>query len=619
MRNLLKNITLRIHAMKTVHLAIPIAQSFERLQYMDFSQCFSIDRIPFVVKKPSELSKITAIIHPFLVQISLTLIYSETTGKLENSGFMSRFILQLQEYLGFSYELSTADNAERNNLLKNNTVHLAIPIAQSFESLQYMDFSQCFSIDRIPFVVKKPSELSKITAIIHPFLVQFKDINNNICEDNGNTQKIFCDPVHGQISFNALCLKIIDTPEFQRLRLIKQLGFLYTVYPGANNNRFEHSLGVAYLSKKFILELRNNQPELNITDQEINCVQIAGLCHHLGHGPFSHSWERFMRKCRKKRKDESKPWNHEEVSIKIFDYLVRKYKLEEEFQRYNIDKTKINFIRDLMKGKPTCDERTFLFQHEEVSIKIFDYLVRKYKLEEEFQRYNIDKTKINFIRDLMKGKPTCDERTFLFQIVNNEESGLDVDKWDYYFRDCLYLGIKCGFEYKRLMQFARVNDVDGKKVICFRDKVRNLLFNTFFKNIFDPLLEADGNVLAPNGKNFQFYNWTNAVNREEEYIALIMRNFCMMTDSAVYDSLKYSKIEKVRNILDIVERRFQNSKIYQTVSHWSVAEKPDKKTVKAAIMKCAQELSPDEKRDFYKKYETDFELREEHFKIQIVT
>ncbi|XP_023224762.1 deoxynucleoside triphosphate triphosphohydrolase SAMHD1-like [Centruroides sculpturatus] len=249
-------------------------------------------------------------------------------------------------------------------------------------------------------------------------------INNNICVDNGNTQKIFCDPVHGQISFNALCLKIIDTPEFQRLRFIKQLGFLYTVYPGANNNRFEHSLGVAYLSKKFLLELRNNQPELNITDQEINCVQIAGLCHDLGHGPFSHSWERFMRKCRKKRKDESKPWNHEEVSIKIFDYLVRKYKLEEEFQRYNIDKTKINFIRDLMKGKPTCDERTFLFQ-----------------------------------------------------IVNNEESGLDVDKWDYYLRDCLYLGIKCGFEYKRLMQFARVNDVDGKKVICFRDKVRNLLFN----------------------------------------------------------------------------------------------------------------------------------------------
>ncbi|XP_023224756.1 deoxynucleoside triphosphate triphosphohydrolase SAMHD1-like [Centruroides sculpturatus] len=410
-------------------------------------------------------------------------------------------------------------------------------------------------------------------------------INNNICEDNGNTQKIFCDPVHGQISFNALCLKIIDTPEFQRLRFIKQLGFLYTVYPGANNNRFEHSLGVAYLSKKFLLELRNNQPELNITDQEINCVQIAGLCHDLGHGPFSHSWERFMRKCRKKRKDESKPWNHEEVSIKIFDYLVRKYKLEEEFQRYNIDKTKINFIRDLMKGKPTCDERTFLFQ-----------------------------------------------------IVNNEESGLDVDKWDYYLRDCLYLGIKCGFEYKRLMQFARVNDVDGKKVICFRDKVVSTVYKNFLTRselhhaayqhrmnrrieriIFDALLEADGKVLAPNGENFQFYNWTNAVNREEEVIELTMRNFCMMTDNAVYDSLKYSKIEKVRNILDIVERRFQNSKIYQTVSHWSVAEKPDKKTIKAAIMKCAQELSPDEKRDFYKKYGTDFELREEDFKIQIIS
>ncbi|GBO08813.1 Deoxynucleoside triphosphate triphosphohydrolase SAMHD1 [Araneus ventricosus] len=55
--------------------------------------------------------------------------------------------------------------------------------------------------------------------------------------------KIFCDPVHGQISVHPACVAIIDTPQFQRLRYIKQTGFLEYVYPGATHNRFSHSLG----------------------------------------------------------------------------------------------------------------------------------------------------------------------------------------------------------------------------------------------------------------------------------------------------------------------------------------------------------------------------------------
>lgn len=59
----------------------------------------------------------------------------------------------------------------------------------------------------------------------------------------------------------------------------------------------------------------------------------------------------------------------------------------------------------------------------------------------------------------------------LKKIVANERNGIDVDKWDYFARDCHMLGIKNTFDHTRCMKFARVVEVDGEKQICFRDKV----------------------------------------------------------------------------------------------------------------------------------------------------
>ena len=57
------------------------------------------------------------------------------------------------------------------------------------------------------------------------------------------------------------------------------------------------------------------------------------------------------------------------------------------------------------------------------------------------------------------------------QIVANKRNGIDVDKWDYFARDCYHLGIRNVFDHRRFMKFARVVNVHGQPQICSRDKV----------------------------------------------------------------------------------------------------------------------------------------------------
>lgn len=85
-----------------------------------------------------------------------------------------------------------------------------------------------------------------------------------------------------------------DTPQFQRLRDLKQLGVTHFIFPGASHHRFEHSIGVSVLANRVINGLKFRQPELDVSERDIKCVTLAGLCHDLGHGPFSHAFEEWL-------------------------------------------------------------------------------------------------------------------------------------------------------------------------------------------------------------------------------------------------------------------------------------------------------------------------------------
>lgn len=104
------------------------------------------------------------------------------------------------------------------------------------------------------------------------------------------------DAVHGDIYLTSEELRILDTPQMQRLRGVRQLGTAYLVYPGAQHSRFEHSIGVAETARRMIEAIQRNaelEPAelLGIPEREARIIRIAALVHDCTHIPHGHGIE----------------------------------------------------------------------------------------------------------------------------------------------------------------------------------------------------------------------------------------------------------------------------------------------------------------------------------------
>ncbi len=110
-------------------------------------------------------------------------------------------------------------------------------------------------------------------------------------------ERIYRDSVHNIIRIETvsrtgnLLVSLVDTPEFQRLRRIRQLGLAYFTYQAAEHSRFAHSLGAFHLATRILDRLRERY---SISDEEHASVRIAALLHDIGHGPFSHVVESIL-------------------------------------------------------------------------------------------------------------------------------------------------------------------------------------------------------------------------------------------------------------------------------------------------------------------------------------
>ncbi|KAF7819598.1 deoxynucleoside triphosphate triphosphohydrolase SAMHD1-like protein isoform X1 [Senna tora] len=183
----------------------------------------------------------------------------------------------------------------------------------------------------------------------------------------------------------------------------------HMVYPGAVHSRFEHSLGVYWLAGESVEKLKSYQGmELGIDKFDIQTVKLAGLLHDVGHGPFSHLFERnFL-----PRVISGSHWSHERMSVNMVDYIVDQHHID-------VDSEMIKRVKEMILASS------------------------------EFAP-----------------PKSSSEKSFLYDIVANGRNGIDVDKFDYIVRDCRACGLGCSFEFQRLLETMRVLDDE----ICYRAK-----------------------------------------------------------------------------------------------------------------------------------------------------
>ncbi len=108
-------------------------------------------------------------------------------------------------------------------------------------------------------------------------------------------KKQIYDSVHGYIGLTDVELKVINSPLFQRLKSITCLGTVNFVYPGATNNRLEHSLGTMFMMQQFLSHVRVNGSIVDDKDT-VQMMRLAALLHDIGHYPLSHTTEHVIMK-----------------------------------------------------------------------------------------------------------------------------------------------------------------------------------------------------------------------------------------------------------------------------------------------------------------------------------
>lgn len=246
------------------------------------------------------------------------------------------------------------------------------------------------------------------------------------------SRKEINDPLWGTISLSGAEVAVLDSPLLQRLRLIRQLGVVHWVYPGAIHTRFEHTLGVVrqvqYLSAAINeLGVQEGLQEL-IPQDKVNLLRLAALLHDIGHAAFSHVSERALEDLQAL---SSVPIEFEKIHraenrslSEIFAYFVAKSPSMREFLKT-------------------------IIAHDNDYIRL-----------NKAQNANLEEIVESVSRAII-GRSVDDRLPLLHEIISGP---FDADKLDYFVRDARNAGTPSLLDISRLIQKIALREFDATEL-----------------------------------------------------------------------------------------------------------------------------------------------------------
>ncbi|MBI2195124.1 MAG: HD domain-containing protein [Planctomycetes bacterium] len=176
--------------------------------------------------------------------------------------------------------------------------------------------------------------------------------------------KTIRDAVHGDIVLDEPEMEVVDTPAFQRLRGIKQLGTSFLVFPSAHHTRFEHSLGTCWVAKRMLAALRRQSGQPNLLRAQERTLYIAALLHDVTHIPFGHTFE-----------DERRIFPRHDESPERREYFLGRPPLSEILDRQGVRQQVLAVLdRNVKAGEDVLMMREILAGT--VCADLLDYLKR---------------------------------------------------------------------------------------------------------------------------------------------------------------------------------------------------------------------------------------------------
>jgi len=185
-------------------------------------------------------------------------------------------------------------------------------------------------------------------------------------KEHESSQYFIRDAIHKNININEPIIKeLIASKEFQRLRGISQLAGAQVAFPSATHTRFTHSLGVYHVLNRVFAEVFGAKL---ISKKEQLIVKIAGLLHDIGHGPFSHTFEKILNL----NEDKNYQFNHEFYTCAIIS--DEKTEINQILKKYHINiNSVINIIK---KDQSKCPKYQIQLISSQLDCDRIDYLIR---------------------------------------------------------------------------------------------------------------------------------------------------------------------------------------------------------------------------------------------------